>query len=63
MNEKQRESLVKYLYDISKGALLADVAAALTQKISYTAFVLLSTMAAYAFIAAFRLEGFKDEHD
>ena len=56
LNTKQRESAAKYLYDISKGFLLAGVVGVLAGKISALAFIGHSVIAAYAFIGGFWLE-------
>lgn len=56
MNTKQRESVAKYLYDISKGALLAGVVSYLASKVSVLIFVVHVAVAIYAFMTAFYLE-------
>jgi F0F1-type ATP synthase assembly protein I len=56
MNAKQRESAAKYLYDLSKGALVAAVAGILTDKITWVGIVIALLLAFYAFVAAYDLE-------
>lgn len=56
MNAKQRESSAKYLYDISKGSLVATLAGVLTDKASWLGIVASLVVAFYAFTAAYDLE-------
>ena len=56
LNEKQRESVAKYLYDVSKGFLLAGVVGILTNKVSTLAFIGHLIVASYAFVTALTLE-------
>ncbi len=57
INAQQRESAAKYLYDVSKGALLAGVAGAATGKISTAWFVGTFILAIISYIVAFQVEG------
>lgn len=52
MNTKQRESAAKYLYDISKGILLAGLVALFTDKVSPVGFALHGVIATYLFVVA-----------
>jgi hypothetical protein len=56
MNAKQRESAAKYLYDVSKGALLAALAGLFTDKVTWLGIVALLVSAFYAFVAGYDLE-------
>jgi hypothetical protein len=57
MNLKQRESSAKYLYDISKGILLAGVIGIFADKIGVLFFLGHIALAIYTFFAAYWLEG------
>jgi hypothetical protein len=56
VNSKQRELLAKYLYDVSKGALLTSVAGILTEKLTWYGLIAAVLVAFYAFTAAYDLE-------
>ena len=56
LSKKQRESMAKYLYDISKGFLLAGVVGILASKIGALAFAAHLVTAVYAFVGGFWLE-------
>jgi len=55
--DKQRESIAKYLYDLSKGILLAGVIGYFTGNIAGWVVLVHLGLAANAFIAAYLLEG------
>ncbi|MFQ5638503.1 MAG: hypothetical protein ACE5IR_10965 [bacterium] len=56
LNHKQKESVAKYLYDISKGFLIAGTVGMLTNKLSAWAFIAHMVAASYAFVSALVLE-------
>lgn len=56
MNQRQRESAAKYLYDISKGTLLGVLAGVLTGKVTIYGMAMAALVAVYAFVAAYILE-------
>ena len=56
LNDKQKASVAKYLYDISKGFLIAGAIGMLTNKLSVWAFVGHMVVAWYAFLSALLLE-------
>ncbi len=58
MNKKQRESISKYLYDISKGiVLLAIVGNLIKEKWDFPAIIFGSIATFLTFICAFIIEG------
>ena len=56
LSNKQRESTARYLYDISKGFLLAGVVGVLAGKVGVLAFIGHLITAAYAFVGGLWLE-------
>lgn len=56
MNDKQRDSAAKYLYDTSKGVLLAAVVALFTDKIGWAVFFAHLGAAFFTFLMANWLE-------
>ncbi|MBF0140082.1 MAG: hypothetical protein HQL74_07365 [Magnetococcales bacterium] len=63
MNAKQRDSAARFLYDVSKGLLLASIIAPLTDKAAWISAVALAGLAFYAFVAAHILEGGENGSD
>ncbi len=56
LNGKQRDSLAKYAYDVSKGFLLAGVVGTFTNKLSVFAFIGHLIIAFYAGVFAVMME-------
>jgi uncharacterized membrane protein len=56
LNRKQRDSLAKYAYDVSKGFLLAGVVGTFANKLSVFAFVGHLIIACYACVFALMME-------
>ena len=61
MNIRQRDSVAKFLYDLSKGLLLALVVAVLTKKAGLLSVTFLVLLAGYTFMVAYYLEGGDDD--
>ena len=56
LNSKQRESIAKYAYDVSKGFLLAGVMGTFTNKLSVLAFIGHLIIAFYTLVFALMME-------
>ena len=56
MNVQQLESASKYLYDVSKGAILAGLAGLAMGKLSVGWFVMMVGFTTITYFAAFQLE-------
>lgn len=57
MNKKQKDSLAKYLYDISKGLILAAAGAALLDEVDYFVVYYVVLAGLSAFYLAHEIEG------
>ncbi len=56
MNQRQRESVAKYLYDMSKAVHIGWLLGVATSKMSWSAAVLLAILGTELFFAAYRKE-------
>lgn len=56
MNTKQKDSTAKYLYDVSKGLLLAAIVGVFTNKATVSGLVISVLLAGYAYWVAYVLE-------